>query len=45
MLTLLFLVPVALGVTHQATAMIVFGVWLAWLHHVVRGKAGRSLQA
>jgi heme a synthase len=38
-LTLLHAVPVALGVTHQAMAMIVFGVWLVWLHHVVRSPA------
>jgi heme a synthase len=37
--TLLYLVPVSLGVIHQATAMVLFGVWLAWLHHVV--AAGR----
>ncbi len=33
-LTLLFFVPVTLGVLHQATAMVIFGVWVAWLHHV-----------
>jgi heme a synthase len=33
-LTLLYFVPVALGVTHQAMAMILFGVWIWWLHHV-----------
>ena len=38
--TLLLVVPVSLGVIHQATAMILFGVWLAWLHHVVRSRAG-----
>ncbi|HSJ07460.1 MAG TPA: COX15/CtaA family protein [Longimicrobiales bacterium] len=32
-LTLLYRVPVSLGVIHQGTAMIVFGVWLWWLHH------------
>jgi heme a synthase len=37
--TLLYLVPVSLGVIHQATAMVLFGVWLAWLHHVI--AAGR----
>jgi heme a synthase len=31
--TLLYYVPVSLGVIHQATAMILFGVWLLWLHH------------
>lgn len=34
--TLLLLVPVGLGVIHQATAMILFGVWLIWLHHARR---------
>ncbi|HEX6211820.1 MAG TPA: COX15/CtaA family protein [Methylomirabilota bacterium] len=33
-LTLLFLVPVGLGVAHQALATAILGVWLAWLHHV-----------
>ena len=32
-LTLINAVPVALGVTHQATAMLLFGVWVAALHH------------
>jgi cytochrome c oxidase assembly protein subunit 15 len=32
-LTLLFFVPVSLGVTHQATAMLIFGVWVTWVHH------------
>ncbi|HSH44861.1 MAG TPA: COX15/CtaA family protein [Longimicrobiales bacterium] len=39
--TLLLQVPVSLGVAHQATAMVLFGVWLAWLHHAV----GRSRSA
>jgi heme a synthase len=33
-LTLLYRVPVSLGVIHQAMAMVVFGVWLVWLHRV-----------
>jgi heme a synthase len=33
-LTLLFFVPVTLGVAHQALAMVLFGVWLWWVHHV-----------
>jgi heme a synthase len=37
--TLLLMVPVSLGVIHQATAMVLFGVWLSWLHHVVRTPA------
>ena len=32
--TLLLSVPVSLGVLHQATAVVVFAVWLTWLHHV-----------
>ena len=31
--TLLLGVPVFLGVAHQALAMILLGVWLAWVHH------------
>jgi heme a synthase len=33
-LTLLYAVPVTLGVMHQAMAMVIFGVWLLWLHRV-----------
>jgi heme a synthase len=33
-LTLVFHIPVGLGVAHQAMAMVIFGVWLMWLHHV-----------
>jgi heme A synthase len=32
-LTLIHVVPVALGVTHQAMAMVLFGVWLLAVHH------------
>jgi cytochrome c oxidase assembly protein subunit 15 len=32
-LTLLFVVPVSLGVAHQAVAMVLSGVWLVWVHH------------
>jgi heme a synthase len=38
-LTLLYFVPVTLGVIHQAMAMILFGVWVWWLHHVLRLEA------
>ena len=31
--TLLYFVPIALGVIHQATAMLLFGLWLLWVHH------------
>jgi heme a synthase len=33
-LTLLYAVPVTLGVFHQAVAMVIIGVWVSWLHHV-----------
>jgi cytochrome c oxidase assembly protein subunit 15 len=33
-LTVLYFVPVSLGVLHQATAVVILGIWLAWLHHV-----------
>lgn len=33
-LTLVYAVPVPLGVLHQATAMVIAGVWVAWMHHV-----------
>lgn len=33
-LALLAVVPVSLGVMHQAAALAIFGVWVAWLHHV-----------
>jgi heme a synthase len=32
-LTLVYYVPVSLGVAHQAMAMVIAGVWVAWLHH------------
>ena len=32
-LTLIYVVPVLLGVAHQATAMVIFGVWVVWAHH------------
>ncbi len=40
-LTLLYFVPVALGVMHQAMAMVISGVWVAWLHHVRNRTPGR----
>jgi cytochrome c oxidase assembly protein subunit 15 len=33
-LTLLHSVPVYLGAIHQATAVIIFGTWVLWLHRV-----------
>jgi heme a synthase len=40
--TLILAVPVVLGVAHQAMAMVIFGIWLAWLHsvHNLRGVTG-----
>lgn len=33
-LTLIYVVPVVLGVAHQAVAMAIAGVWVVWAHHV-----------
>ncbi|HUF12222.1 MAG TPA: COX15/CtaA family protein [Longimicrobiales bacterium] len=33
-LTLVNLVPVPLGVTHQVVALVLFGLWVSWIHHV-----------
>ena len=33
-LTLLYVVPISLAVPHQALAMVVFGVWVIWVHHM-----------
>lgn len=41
--TLVLLVPVSLGVLHQAMAMVLFGVWLCWLHHTVRLRTGDAV--
>lgn len=41
-LTLIRLVPVSLGVAHQATALVIFGLWLAWLHHVMNAATAES---
>ena len=41
-LTLVMKVPVSLGVIHQATAMVIFGVWLWWLHHVRVARGASS---
>ena len=32
-LTLLWAVPLALGVAHQITALAIVVVWMSWLHH------------
>ncbi|HUH12968.1 MAG TPA: COX15/CtaA family protein [Longimicrobiales bacterium] len=37
--TLLLAVPVALGVAHQAMAMVLVGVWLVWVHHTRETRA------
>jgi heme a synthase len=41
-MTLVLHVPVSLGVAHQAMAMVVFGLWLIWLHHA-RGLRTASI--
>jgi cytochrome c oxidase assembly protein subunit 15 len=38
-LTLLRNVPLPLGITHQAMALVIVGVWLVWLHHERRLRA------
>lgn len=44
-LTLLRFVPVSLGALHQATAVVLFVVWLRWLHHVRRGAPSPPARA
>ena len=52
-LTIVYFVPVTLAVIHQATAMIMFGVWVWWWHHarnldtegVTAPRAGPELTA
>lgn len=41
-LTLLLQVPVSLGVIHQAIALVIFGAWLWWLHHIRNFRPGQS---
>lgn len=43
-LTLIFAVPIVLGVAHQVTALLLFGVWAAWLHQARRlaGNHGQT---
>lgn len=41
-LTLVFRVPVGLAAAHQATAMVVAGVWVVWAHRAWRGTAGAA---
>lgn len=43
--TLLLLVPVSLGVIHQGAAMVLFGVWLCWLHRVVSARVDAGASA
>ena len=35
-ITLVNAVPVALGVAHQVTALLLWGLWLVWMHHLTR---------
>lgn len=44
-LTLVLHVPVALGVLHQAVALILLAIWLVWLHHVLVDRAGEPVAA
>jgi cytochrome c oxidase assembly protein subunit 15 len=44
-LTLVYFVPVALAVIHQATAMVLFGVWIAWVHHLRNAPAAEPAPA
>jgi heme a synthase len=37
--TLVYRVPVVLGVAHQALALVILGVWVWWVHHLWRGTA------
>jgi len=45
--TLLSFVPTGLAALHQAVALILFGIWLSWLHLVTvrRATAGASMYA
>ena len=38
-LTVVYAVPVALGAAHQAAALLIFGVYLVWLHRLRRDPA------
>lgn len=42
--TLLLAVPVALGVAHQAAAMVLLGIWLVWVHHAWNMREEMSAQ-
>jgi heme a synthase len=44
-LTLVFAVPIVLGVAHQVTALLLFGVWTAWLHQARRLAGNHGLAA
>jgi heme a synthase len=41
-LTLIYRVPVSLGVAHQAMAMVIFGVWIVWVHHLRTAPVARE---
>jgi heme a synthase len=43
-LTILYSVPISLGVAHQAMAMILFGVWLVMLHRVKNWRPAARVQ-
>jgi cytochrome c oxidase assembly protein subunit 15 len=44
-LTVIWVVPVSVAVIHQATAMVLFGVWIAWMHHLSKGEARAAATA
>lgn len=44
-LTLIYHVPVTLGVLHQAVALIIAGVWVVWLHHALNLGTVRTLSS
>lgn len=39
--TLLWRVPIGLAVAHQALALAIVGVWIAWVHHVRTQQGSR----
>lgn len=41
-LTVVHFVPVALGVTHQAVAVVLLGVWVSWLHRARNAPAAAA---
>lgn len=44
-ITLIYHVPVSLGVLHQVVALIITGVWVVWLHHALNIDTVRTLSS